>query len=567
MKAIAFNYKIFGGIKMGIVLKQISALEKVQLRAPLDFKEINSYTVLQGQRLSYQVAISTDGIWDKKEKVHIESELSDYIRLYQVKDVTVDKPSRENVTDENYILTEPGLLPDLLVPLEAKNNYITIFGPSNIVIWVKIDIPADLAPGKYTVKLCVDTKYDAEAPCHSCEMEINVLDAKLPEQTVKYTRWFYADCIADVHNAEIFSERHWKLIEEYIKAATDVGINMILVPIHTPPLDTAEGTTRPCVQLVDIEKKGDTYLFGFEKFKRFISICKKHNVKYYEMAHLFSQWGSKYAPNIMVTENGKTDYMFGWHVAADSEEYRSFLKQYIAAISEQLRAEGIEDYTYFHVSDEPNMDNIDRYEIAKNILKPLIGNAKTIDALSHCEFYEQGLVECPVTSIRNAHEFLKRDVKELWVYYCCGPERVFTNSFIAMPSCRTQILGYQMYKYDIKGFLHWGFNFYNSAISLYKINPYVTTSSDCNFASGDPFIVYPGDETAYPSIRGEITYEAIQDIRICQALEALIGKEAVVAMIDEAAERDLRFDDYPASNEFLMGLRAKMLDEIEKHTK
>ena len=551
---------------MEIVLKQISDLEKVRLRAPLDFKEINSYTALQGQRVSYQVAISTAPSWDKKEKVWVESELAEHIRLYRVKDVVVDRPSQSNVTDENYIITEPGLLPDVLIPIEQQDNYITYFG-SSVVIWVKIDIPTDFAPGNYKVKFCVGTSFDPENPYRSCEMEITVLPAQMPEQTLRYTRWFYADCIADIHNAEIYSERHWKLIEEYIKAATDVGINMILVPTHTPPLDTAIGTTRPCVQLIDIEKKGDTYIFGFEKFKRFIDICKRNGVKYYEMAHLFSQWGSKCAPNIMVTENGKKDYMFGWHVAADSEEYREFLKQYIAAISEQLRAEGIEDYAYFHVSDEPNMTNIDKYEIAKNIIKPLIGNAKTIDALSHCEFYEQGLVECPVTSITHAHEFLTRDIKELWVYYCCGPERVFPNSFIAMPSCRVQVLGYQIYKYDIKGFLHWGFNFYNSSVSLYKINPYVTTSSDCNFSSGDAFIVYPGNETAYPSIRAEITYEAIQDINICRALEALIGREAVIAMIDEAAGRDLRFDDYPASNDFLIGLRAKMLDEIAKHTK
>lgn len=37
-------------------------------------------------------------------------------------------------------------------------------------------------------------------------------------------------------------------------------------------------------------------------------------------------------PVCMVTEKGKTDYKFGWHVAADSVEYVSFLKQYIGAI-------------------------------------------------------------------------------------------------------------------------------------------------------------------------------------------------------------------------------------------
>jgi hypothetical protein len=124
-----------------------------------------------------------------------------------------------------------------------------------------------------------------------------------------------------------------------------------------------------------------------------------------------------------------------------------------------------------------------------------------------------------------------------------------------------------MYKYDIKGFLHWGYNFYNSSISLYKINPYVTTSSDRNFASGDAFIVYPGDETAYPSIRAEVTFEAMQDIRICRALEALIGREAVIAMIDEAASKPLSFDVYPDGVDFLEDLRAKMLCEIEKLTK
>ena len=42
---------------MSLVIKQISALEKVRLHDELNHKETNAYTVLQGQRLSYQVAI------------------------------------------------------------------------------------------------------------------------------------------------------------------------------------------------------------------------------------------------------------------------------------------------------------------------------------------------------------------------------------------------------------------------------------------------------------------------------------------------------------------------------
>lgn len=549
---------------MPITIKQISALNKVKLYEKLNFDQKNSFSALQGQRVSYQVAIDTNDIREKTSKIWVESSIKDYVRLYRVKDVIVDKPSRGFVSDENYLLTEPGILPDALIPLEYQGNLAAISG-GNVVIWVKVDIPFDLAPGKHNVRLCIEAGYEGNADIEYCDMEINVINAKMPEQKLVYTRWIYLDCIADAHDAEIFSERHWKLIEEYIAAATDVGINMLLVPVHTPPLDTEVGTFRPCVQLVDIEKKGDEYIFCFDKFRRYIDICKRHGVKYYEIAHLFSQWGSKFAPNIMVTENGKTDYMFGWHVAADSDEYRAFLPQYIAAISAELEREGIADNAYFHVSDEPNPDNLDKYEVAKNILKPLIGNAKTFDALSHYEFCEKGLVETPVTSVRRIHEFLEHKIEDQWVYYCCGPETVFTNSFIAMPSRRTQILGFQIYKYDIKGFLHWGFNFYNSQVSRYKINPYLTTSADGAFPSGDGFIVYPGKETAYPSIRGEITFEAVQDIGICLALEALIGRDAVVAMIDEAAGTPLRFDTYPDSDDFLLDLRAKMIAAIEKY--
>lgn len=429
-----------------------------------------------------------------------------------------------------------------------------------------MDVPKNTAPGNYPIKikLTVNLNGGEVAAVFYKNMTVEVLSAVMPKQKLIYTRWFYADCIAVAHGVEIYSEEHWELIEKYIAAAADVGINMILVPVHTPPLDTEIGTKRPCVQLVDIERIGDKYTFSFDKFKRFVDICKRNGIQYFEIAHMFSQWGAKSAPNIMVTENGEKTYLFGWHVAADSEEYVSFLKQYIAAISEELIREGISESTYFHISDEPVLDNIDTYKTASEIIRPLIGSSKTFDAVSNYAFYENGLVECPVTSIEHIHEFLEHNILNQWVYYCCGPQKVFSNSFMAMPSYRTRILGFLLYKYDIKGFLHWGFNFYHSARSVYPIDPYFTTSSDGAHPSGDPFIVYPANGNVYPSIRGEVTYDAIQDMNICIALENLVGREAVVNMIDKAAGGDLRFDDYPRNNAFLENLRAQMVEQISK---
>ena len=545
--------------------KQISSLYKVRALDNFDMHEITSETILRGERFSYQISLNSDV--PVMGNIRIESSLLDYIRIYKVENSVMDVPVIDKVEEIGYITTEPGLMPDLLIPIE--NNSILTVNATGKTLWIEINMPKDMASGEYKINFAFET-FDFAEPdttrtiVATKTMTVEVLPVTKKEQRLIYTRWFYADCIADYHNVPIYSDEHFDLIEAYIREAVDVGINMILVPIHTPPLDTAIGTTRPCVQLVDVKKVGDNYIFGFEKLHRFINICKRSGVRYYEMAHMFSQWGAKRAANIMVEENGVRSYMFGWHVESTSPEYIDFLKHYISAISKELELLGIAESTYYHISDEPTIDRIDAYRTAVEAIRPFIGNCHTFDALSSKEFYEQGLVECPVTIVSHIHEFLPLNVPNQWVYYCCEPQKTYTNSFMAMPSCRTRILGILIYKYDIKGFLHWGFNFYNSQVSYYKINPYVTTSGDGRFPSGDPFIVYPAKNGAYPSIRGKVTYEAIGDLDLCRTLEDYIGRDEVVKMIDKFADMDVRFDSYPLDSNFLPKLRAAMIEKIKE---
>lgn len=549
------------------VIKQISSLEKVRIDDTLNMPEITRAKVLRGERYSYQITAKTDVTL--VGKFVLESPLLPYIRTYAVNQSVMDHPASIAVKEIDFITDEPGLMPDLLTPLSEQKDILQVrsyygkVASNPVTVWIEVNIPRDMAAGEYpiTAKLIQDDG----TVLFTKVMTVEVLSETVEEQTLLYSRWFYADCISNYHGVEVYSDEHFALIENYLREAVDVGINMILVPIHTPPLDTAVGTTRPCVQLVDIKKEGDTYLFGFEKLRRFIEIAKRAGIKYFEMAHMFSQWGAKCAANIMVEENGVRDYMFGWHVAATDPRYQEFLRQYVAAVYGELEALGVADVTYFHISDEPTIQSIEAYQAAANIIKPLIGESKTFDALSRYEFYEKGLVECPVTCISHIDEFLKHDIPNQWAYYCCDPQSVYTNSFMAMTSHRTRILGILLYKFNIKGFLHWGLNFYNSCLSLSEINPYVTTSANGAYPSGDAFILYPSKTGAYPSIRGKITYAAIGDLNLCRTLEKYIGREAVVKMIDDVAGGDVRFDDYPRDSAYLPALRDAMLAELEKH--
>ena len=142
--------------------------------------------------------------------------------------------------------------------------------------------------------------------------------------------------------------------------------------------------------------------------------------------------------------------------------------------------------------------------------------------------------------------FWKEEWKVLWTYYCTGQWKEVSNRFMAMPSARTRILGVQLYLYKISGFLHWGFNFYNSQYSIKHINPYAVTDAGEAFPSGDAFLVYPG-EGGVPeeSIRLMLMQQVMQDVRAFELLESLVGRERVCEIIAEGTDEPITFKRYP----------------------
>jgi hypothetical protein len=89
--------------------------------------------------------------------------------------------------------------------------------------------------------------------------------AKLPKQKLIRTEWFHSDCLSTYYKTEAWSEKHWAAVGSFMKNAADHGINMILTPVFTPPLDTAVGGERPTVQLVDVKVFGRQVFLRFQK--------------------------------------------------------------------------------------------------------------------------------------------------------------------------------------------------------------------------------------------------------------------------------------------------------------
>ena len=548
---------------MEVLLRQVSSMEKIRPCGIGQAQPLEAVRLMGGQAFSYQLALQTP---DRVElSASVEGEAAAWAQLYAVVNTVMDVACYSSA-DDDYITKEPGIMPDMLLPMEGENALMHLTNQAG-AIWVQLRVPEDTPAGEYgiTVKLHGATLKEEMELVSS--LRISVTGRNILPQKTLFTQWFYADCIADVHQVAVYSEQHWLLIEKYMKLAAQLGINMLLTPIITPPLDTAVGNQRPNVQLVKMKKQGDAYSFDFSLLKRWVSLCQKYGIRNFEMSHLFSQWGLSATPNIWVTEDGEEKLLFGWHVPARSQAYRDFLGQFLPALIRWLKEEGIKEQTWFHISDEPHAEHIENYQYAKELIVPLIDGCTTIDALSDYDFYERGLVQIPVTKNDRIEPFLEHKLPRQWVYYCCSQNQLVGNRYLAQPSYRNRILGLQIYKFGCEGFLHWGFNFYNSRRSLKNINPFMYTGGDQGFPSGDPFSVYPVKDGVVPSLRAVVFREALQDIQVCQTLESYIGKEAVVAMIDQAAGTPLTFSEYPRNSQYIPSLIENMQEMIESFLK
>lgn len=533
---------------------QISSLEKFRGQYE-EVKRIKEIDVLRDEEFSYQIVCTakSDIFFDRSSaQVKVESDIKGDIEVSLVKNVPVELPSFPDCFDDEYISREPGIYPDVLIPLSSNSFDIVTDVP--YTIWINVKPCAENTAGKHKVKVTVK---EATGQSSTEEITVNTAEAALAPQKLIFTQWIHYDCIANIHNAEVFSQKHWQLMERYIETAAKNGINMILTPLFTPPLDTERGGERRTVQLAEIYKDENNYHFGFDKLKRFTDMCIKHNIKYFEMPHLFTQWGAEAAPKIMAHTKNGYERIFGWDTASDSEEYKEFLKAFLLQLIEFYDGMGLKDKIFFHISDEPQRKDKESYSTAKSEVVPYIGGCKIIDALSDYEFYSEGIVEHPVAAIDFIHNFLDNGVKP-WAYYCCAETKEVCNRFIAMPSRRNRVLGIILYKYDIEGFLHWGYNFYNSYLSKREIDPYSFTDADRNLPSGDAFSVYPYKDGAAESIRIKVFYDALQDMRALAALEDKIGRAEVIRLIDDTAGSPVTFTEYPHNDEYIFELRRKI---------
>ncbi len=551
-------------------IKILPSTEKCFLDDDIEQKyELREASMLRNERFSFQLAYTCFGEEIFRHchcTLSVEGALADKLQVAKIENVPVTLPLYRTVTDDDYLRYTPGLFPDLLIPYTLDNPVVVV--PDQLRAYLfTIEDTDGIAPGEYELKFTLTHYDEPRDTTHTVSqtLKLTVVDEMLPAQELIHTQWFHCDCIATHYNCEIFSERHFELIGNFMEAARKCGVNMMFTPVLTPPLDTGVGRERPTVQLVDVTVTNGKYSFGFDKLDRYINLALERGMEYFEISHLFSQWGAKYAPKVMATVDGEYKRIFGWDTEGTGEAYAAFIREFLSALVERLKALGVDKRCYFHISDEPGIQIIEGYTKAKNIVADILEGYPIMDALSSYEFYESGAVTCPIPSVDHAATFIENNVPNLWTYYCTGQHCEVSNRFVSMPGQRTRVLGTQLFKYNIKGFLQWGFNFWYSQFSIHYVNPFVDTNADYFVLPGDAFSVYPGnDGKALYSLHALHFYEALQDMRALNLLAQKIGHDKVVALMEEGLADEITFKVYPRNIDYLLTLRERVNKLLKK---
>ena len=523
----------------------VSSLEKVRnKKAPVQWETHGS--ALLGERYSFQVVLRFWGMGSELNGAALELGLPQGVHatLREVQQTAVTYAHKKR-SDDYYLTHGDETLPDILDEMPAtvpyEQGYFRVKYNTYQAYWVTVEeAPAGVHP------ITVTLSYKGEMLAETT-YTLTVIDTPLVKSDLFYTNWMHYDSIANYYGVKVWSDRFNDLVDAYISSAKRHGMTCLYIPLVTPPLDTRIGGERTTVQLLDVTVTDGEYSFGFDRVVAFMKRAEALGFEHFEMTHLFTQWGLEAAPKVIATVDGEEKRIFGWDTPSDGDAYVGFLRAMLPSLRARLVAEGLYEKCLWHLSDEPSERHLPRYRALRALVRELMPDAVVFDALSHYEFYEEGLVDRPIVALTAVNSYVEHGAEGYGVYYCTGQdENYVSNRFIAMPSERTRIIGMQLYLNGVKSFLHWGFNFWSSALSIMPLDPY--RYNDCRgvFESGDPFVVYPGREGPVDSLRHELISDALSDYRALLTLEGKIGREATCKLLLDAGMKQ-NFNDYPHS--------------------
>lgn len=441
----------------------------------------------------------------------------------------------------------PAMFPDPL--LEEKT--LTVHEGDNQPIWITVNIPTDTEPGDYESTSVVYGKYFGYETSKTLPLKLTVHAA-----TIKHTRLFINNWMQMWHRGDLpmperYSQQWWDLLRAYTK-------NMVEHRQNWARVET--------LWLTKIGRGADGKLtFDFSNFDHWVSILFEEGiekVQSLQFAWRSGKWDQPY--HVEVYDGTTTGYPGGKSyrgkmVPADSPEAQKFYAQWFPAFRDHLKEKGWLDKFVQAVGDEPVAANADSYTTASQYVRKYAPELPIIEAaLAHNMV---GAIDIWVPTLegmgKNWQFFCERRAAgdKLWFYTCVQPEGEWANRFVELPLLKTRLMHWINYRYNIDGYLHWGYNFWRE-------HPWDNAADGDKLPGGDSHIIYPSKEGygIVDSIRWEAMRDGIEDHELLSQL----GEKDSVAAMKLATRHILDWDKYDTDVELFRATRKELLEALSK---
>lgn len=415
-----------------------------------------------------------------------------------------------------------GYFPDPILYEESRD---VPFGTTQ-PIWVSVKIPADCQPGLYNGSVEITCDVGGHSISKSKSFEIEVYKPVIQKTSLWVTNWFFLDKLSYLNNnkpAEKHSDIYWELSRVMAKTMAEYRQNVAMIS----PFDHTKFTF-----------ENNKWSFDFTNFNKMVQLFVDEGViGRLEGGHLGGRidggWSSPFGLNVPVLKNDSINKEL---LALDNPRTKDFYKAFLPAFVGNIKANGWGEQYIQHIADEPIDANVESYIKISKFLKTLVPGLKVIEA---CHTHQlENMVDVWVPQMNFLNEgldfYTDRETKgdEVWYYTCLAPKGEYANRFIELPLIKTRLLHWVNFKYNIPGYLHWGFNHWGTSDGISASDdPFDDTSgmilsSGNVLPGGDSWIVYPGYKRLYPSIRLEAMRDGIVDYELLKMYRAKFPEKA-----------------------------------------
>lgn len=518
-------------------------------RSPARTARSLSIDAARNERVSFQIGLRQSGGLPQTVHAEVEAPPELNVRVRRVGYVPVAHLNTDTPVDEldgaGHI---PGFAPD---PLFDEDRLVLPADETHAFYFTVIPGRRN-QPGEHRIRVHARPE---RGRAIRRDVILRVHDVRIrPRRDFRFVHWFYNDALLDYYECNGFDGTYWQVLPAYLRNAAEHGMDTITVPMFTPPTD---GVKRPTQLLRVVPLGGGRYRFDWRDVRRYLAVARQCGIRHFMWTHLFSQWGGNHALRIYEGQGENERLLWKADTGATSAVYRNFLSQFLPRLHSFLNDEKLLQSSFFCVSDEPHGQEMKaNYQRARNVLRELAPWMKVMDALSELDYGREGITDMPVPTISTALDFVKEGIP-CWCYYCCAPRGRYLQRLVDTPLAKIRMNGWLFYRWPIRGFLHWGHNYWYRSQTRELIDPFTELAACCwenSWAYGDPFIVYPGPGGPIDSLRWETFADSLQDYALLQTLR--VDR-------DDLLLADLRdFQRFPRDEKWIRKTRRKLFARI-----